>query len=504
VRGDPCSSSTAAAASRFTMPRRRRVAVAERVCRFALLLCALDRRRVAEVDGADVVAVARGDGEFPLYKCPLDTLNLALECNIREAIKYLNPANSPDESYTNIRLKTHDSDRPDFVYYWDQTRAVYVDYSLRIGTRGAPDYQYAIIEGYDGPEHVEDEQAYYDAGFILVGDGGEVYLECIKFQHFNRLVLPPLSIHSYPTLDTTISHGGVLAARGGYLDILACQFYNNSAKQGGALYVAGTGDLVATVRVASATSFTSNYAQYSGGAMYIEASTPVVVDVGTERDNTFRCEDYYNLYEPTTAGITLIESDVDCGVRFANNAAGYYGGAVSAASESPPTLDYTQDVTFHEYCSFVSNSAGTDGGGLYMYYTPGVELKEYLAFSNNEATFGGGLYGSRMLTFVMTGSSSFSNNYASDCGGGMYINIAGCNNPCQPGNTDKSMRFSGNTAGNSQGTCPAATVLDDNSFGTKNCTYVTGTNCTPTSDSVDTSYVFIVSIIFILRTRVQH
>ena len=81
---------------------------------------------VAVVEGADLVAVAPGDGVFPDYKCPLDTLNLQLECNIREAILYLNPANDPDESYNNIRLKTHDSDVPDFVYYWDQTRAVYV------------------------------------------------------------------------------------------------------------------------------------------------------------------------------------------------------------------------------------------------------------------------------------------------------------------------------------------------------------------------------------------
>ena len=50
-----------------------------------------------------------------------------------------------------------------------------MDYELRIST-GYPDYQYALIQGYDGPAHVEDEEAYLDAGFILVGDGGSVYV----------------------------------------------------------------------------------------------------------------------------------------------------------------------------------------------------------------------------------------------------------------------------------------------------------------------------------------
>ena len=88
------------------------------------------------------------------------------------------------------------------------------------------------------------------------------YIECVKFQHFNRLVLPALAIHSYPTLDTTMSHGGVLSVRGGLLHLLACQFFNNSAKQGGAVYVAGTDNITATLEVASASLFTQNYAQY--------------------------------------------------------------------------------------------------------------------------------------------------------------------------------------------------------------------------------------------------
>ena len=481
---------------------------------------------LAVTECADLVAVAPGDGVYPEYKCPLDTLNLNLECNVREAILYLDPARSPDPSYNNIRLKTHDSDNPDFIYYWDQTRAVYVDYHVRIST-GYPDFQYALIEGYDGPEHVEDEEAYYDAGFILVGEGGSVYIECVKFQHFNRLVLPALSIHSYPHLDTTISHGGVLSAHGGYLHLLACQFYNNSAKQGGAVYVTGGNKTNATVvQIASASIFTSNYAQYSGGAIYVEASTPVVVDIGTDRASSFYCSDYYNLYEPTTAGITLIEKDADCGVRFAGNRAGYYGGAVSIASDLPPTLDYTHEVTVHEYCEFAANEAGSDGGGLYMYFTPGVDIKRSVTFSSNEANAGGGLYGSRMLTFVLGEQCVFDNNYADDCGGGMYLNIAGCANPCQPGADDDSIRFTGNSAGNTQGTtaslrtascplccvimhlilsgancasyssanastqgdCPVATVVDDNSFGTKNCSFVIGKNCTPTDSTVDTSY----------------
>lgn len=39
-----------------------------------------------------------------------------------------------------------------------------------------------------------------------------------------------------------------------------------------------------------------------------------------------------------------------------------------------------------------------------------------------------------------------------------------------------------------KGDCPVATVVDDNSFGTKNCSFVIGKNCTPTDPTVDTSY----------------
>ena len=108
-------------------------------------------------EGADLVAVAAGDGYFPLYRCPLDTLNIELECNLREAIVYLNPENGPDPGYTNIRLKTHDSNgarQPDFIYMWDQTRAMVIDFDLTINT-GYPSDRYALIEGYDGPDHVE-------------------------------------------------------------------------------------------------------------------------------------------------------------------------------------------------------------------------------------------------------------------------------------------------------------------------------------------------------------
>ena len=437
-----------------------------------LLLWVFSLTQVAEC--SDLTAVAAGDGEYPDYTCPLDPLHIEIECNIREAIKYLDPANDANEGYTNVRLKVHDSQSPDFVYQWDQTRALVVTYELRINTGYSSD-RYALIEGYDGPEHTEDENAYHDAGFILVAEGGEVYIECVRFQHFNRLVLPALAIHSYPELESTISHGGVLSARdGGYLYVVACQFYNNSAKQGGAVYVAGAENATTTVEIASGTLFLSNHAEYSGGAMYVEASLPAVVDIGTDRASTFVCSDYYDLYEPTTNGLTLIEKDSDCGVRFAGNSAGYYGGGLAVASEVPPTLDYVNDVEIHEYCEFSANTAGIDGGGMYMYYTPGVDIKGSVSFISNEvrvsrdidraacfvltsndtamqANYGGGIYGSRMLTFVLGESCVFDGNFADECGGGMYLNIAGCANPCQPGTDDSTIRFSGNTAGNSQG-----------------------------------------------------
>jgi predicted outer membrane repeat protein len=398
----------------------------------------------------------------------------------------MNPESEPDPGYTNIRLKTHNSENPDFVYRWDQTRAEVVDFDLTIITN-YPDNQYALVEAFEGPEHTEDEGSYFDAGFILVVEGGSLYIECVKFQGFNRLVLPALSIHSYPELTTSMSHGGVLSTHGGSMSIIACHFDNNTAKQGGAVYVTGTNTSEALVLIASGTKFTGNRAQYSGGAVFIEAAYPATVDIGTDRDLLFACSDYYDIYEPTTDGLTLIESDTDCGVYFAGNEAGYYGGAVSIASETPPSYDIGNVVNIHEYCEFVANVAGIDGGGMYMYYTPAVDIKGIVTFSGNNAEYGGALYGSRMLTFELGGSCVFESNTADECGGAMYLNVGGCSNPCIIGESDSSIRFSGNSAGTTQGDCPTSMIVVDSTFSANNCSYVRGFNCTPTSADADVS-----------------
>ncbi len=42
--------------------------------------------------------------------------------------------------------------------------------------------------------------------------------------------------------------------------------------------------------------------RYVGGAVYVETLYPATVNIGTERDGLFVCEDYYDVYEPTTDG----------------------------------------------------------------------------------------------------------------------------------------------------------------------------------------------------------
>lgn len=151
---------------------------------------------------------------------------------------------------------------------------------------------------------------------------------------------------------------------------------------------------------------------------------------------------------------------------------------MSIASETPPSYEIGNVVNIHEYCEFVSNVAGIDGGGMYMYYTPAVDIKGIVTFSSNnvrnylflcirfcyehycrhltishflQAEYGGALYGSRMLTFELGGSCVFESNTADECGGAMYLNIGGCSNPCIIGQSDSSIRFSGNSAGTTQG-----------------------------------------------------
>ena len=66
-------------------------------------------------------------------------------------------------------------------------------------------------------------------------------------------------------------------------------------------------------------------------------------------------------------------------------------------------------------CSFTSNSAGFDGGGIYISGTATVSGS---TFTGNSAGDGGGIYNSGTATVR---GSTFTGNSARDDGGGIFI-----------------------------------------------------------------------------------
>lgn len=82
--------------------------------------------------------------------------------------------------------------------------------------------------------------------------------------------------------------------------MVACTFYNNSARQGGAIYIVGTNESKASAQIGSGSVFLENYATNSGGAIYIESVYEANIDIGNPRDDSFVCSDYYDVYDTTT------------------------------------------------------------------------------------------------------------------------------------------------------------------------------------------------------------
>ena len=58
--------------------------------------------------------------------------------------------------------------------------------------------------------------------------------------------------------------------------------------------------------------------------------------------------------------------------------------AVAIASALPPLVTTANNVDINDYCEFASNTAGIDGGAIYMYYTPSVDITSRVSFSQNE------------------------------------------------------------------------------------------------------------------------
>ncbi|MFH1680200.1 MAG: right-handed parallel beta-helix repeat-containing protein [Candidatus Eisenbacteria bacterium] len=167
--------------------------------------------------------------------------------------------------------------------------------------------------------------------------------------------------------------GGAIYFRRASPTIRSCVFENNSATNGGALFLWDF-----SIPRISACSFVGNHANRHGGAVHLHVHCFGTVE----------------------------------GCAFDGNTAGQNGGAVFANETSFPTIDR---------CVFTGNQAGDVGGGLCCWLFSDPVVRE-CSFRENRASHGGGI--SAFSSSPTITECVLIDNHADDLGGGIMCKSA--------------------------------------------------------------------------------
>ena len=242
-------------------------------------------------------------------------------------------------------------------------------------------------------------------------------------------------------MDTTNGLGGALYVEYGNVRVLDSAFLINSAHFGGAVYAASNATLVmegspTSTVFASKLQLNGNSATEDGGAAYNKGGTltirNAVLTVNRTPMQTLLAGYGGAIYNDGTLTLTN-------GVFYKNE--GRYGGGVfvgNSATGAKATIDHS---------SFLSNTSGNLGGGLYTNDATTAITVTNSAFRSNTAAAGGGI--ARFNAGLRLVNSSVTQNSATN-GGGLYIGAG-------PSPTDggyvhvTSVTFSGNTASSNHG-----------------------------------------------------
>ena len=199
-----------------------------------------------------------------------------------------------------------------------------------------------------------------------------------------------------------------------------CNFTNNTADYGGAVYFSSTGEVTNC-------NFTNNTATYNdGGAVWIYSGNVTNCNF-TNNKATGYFSDGGAVYFQSTGEMT------NC--NFTNNTATNNGGAVHFQSTGEVTnCNFTNNTAEDggavrmssgsvENCNFTNNTASRNGSAVYFKSTGEVTNCN---FTNNKATgdysYGGAVY------FQITGNvtnCNFTNNTVTNNGGAVYFEITG-------------------------------------------------------------------------------
>ena len=188
--------------------------------------------------------------------------------------------------------------------------------------------------------------------------------------------------------------GGALCVADGNLTLIGNTFHNNSAGEGGALYIS-----VGSTLGFTGNTFHNNSATGSGGSLLLQISNISLTD-NNFTDSTASSGGAISAVE--SSNVILNGNNV-----IANNTAQYGGGI---------TIVDSQLKLVGSVCT-VQNNTASYGGGLYVHNT---SISGSATFNANSATEGGGgIYASRS-TFYFMGHTTFMENSAID-GGGLLL-----------------------------------------------------------------------------------
>jgi predicted outer membrane repeat protein len=255
---------------------------------------------------------------------------------------------------------------------------------------------------------------------------------CVRSQPGTSVQIAGSSFISNQAVDTTNGFGGAIYIEYGSAAMLGSRFVSNSAHFGGALAVMQ--GATATLRMGSYTQFTqflNNSATNSGGAIYSQGTLNLVGVSFTS--NTVPQSAPALGYGGAVASLgTLSLSDGG----FSSNQGRFGGGLYVGGNAGTARAEINGT-------SFVFNSAGALGGGLYTNVAASVITVTNSSFlRNSAASSGGGV--ARDEAQLQIWDSSFRLNTAAT-GGGLYVGSG----PTYV--QARSVTFSGNEATNNQG-----------------------------------------------------
>ena len=297
-------------------------------------------------------------------------------------------------------------------------------------------------------------------------NGGAIYASGTSG---NTNITDALFVDNYATYT-----GGAIALRASAVTVNNTKFYNNTASDGGALYVGGTGitnfvyssdfenntatngnggaiNWVASAGEIIESNFTNNSATY-GGALYLGGNAANSHIVNVTFDNNYASKNG-GAIDCNAKNMTLLDT------LFINNVADEYGAAL--CREFNATGGSGKNNTF------TSNHAGIAGAALAWMDSVGIKINDYHFYNNTAGIMGGAIYANPGSDNCTINNSVFIGNKVLDIENGLggAINFASANATILNSNfTENTAAFGGalNVESNGGSTYVNNSLFDDN------------------------------------------